>query len=296
MPFNPLRYPATFLEPEWITPESAWLQHIPFAFSLVQMLTPSRVVELGVHAGDSYCAFCQAMKHLNLAGQCFGIDTWAGDEHTGPYSGQVLSTLREHHDARYGSFSNLIQSDFDSAVSRFENGSIDLLHIDGLHTYAAVRHDFESWLPKLSHQAVVLFHDTAVRQGDFGVYQFWSEAAALYPHFEFLHGMGLGVLCIGGEAPDAVRDLCQLTLAEANMIRRFYFRLGREISLRNYYTGVMQRIAQTRSLVDHWKRATAQDTQPANHFENALKDPAAATDDLFEQVRLLVSADLNLRR
>ncbi|WP_324285444.1 class I SAM-dependent methyltransferase (plasmid) [Enterobacter ludwigii] len=45
-------------------------------------------------------------------------------------------------------FSKLIDLDFDSAVHGFSDSSIDLLHIDGSHTYHDVRNDFINWLPQ----------------------------------------------------------------------------------------------------------------------------------------------------
>jgi O-antigen biosynthesis protein len=140
---------------------------------------------------------CQAVKTLKLPASCFGVDTWQGDEHAGFYPDDVYRNLALFHDPRYGAFSRLVRSTFDDALAHFENGSVDLLNIDGLHTYEAVRHDYESWLPKLSTNAIVLFHDTNVREGSFAVHRFWREISENLPHFEFLHGHGLGVLARG---------------------------------------------------------------------------------------------------
>jgi len=59
---------------------------------------------------------------------------------------------------------------FDEAATQFQNESIDLLHIDGMHTYEAVKRDFEQWWPKMRPGGIVLLDDSAHTENDFGVW------------------------------------------------------------------------------------------------------------------------------
>lgn len=157
---------------------------------LVSTRRPSRFVELGVHSGWSFFAACNAIKRNNITTHCIGVDTFMGDEHSGAYGEEVfdgVSTIQKAHFP----FAELWRMTFDEAAQNVAPASVDLLHIDGRHLYDDVRHDFETWAPKLFPGATVLFHDTESFEG---VKQFWNEIKRDYAHFEFEHAYGLGVL------------------------------------------------------------------------------------------------------
>lgn len=204
--------------------------HIPFAGWLTEAIRPAIFVELGTHYGTSYLAFCQAVVANGLATRCFAVDTWEGDEHAGVYGEKIYGELHGYHATKYGAFSRLMRMTFDDAVGYFDDGSIDLLHIDGLHTYEAVRHDFETWLPKLSRRGVIIFHDTCVREREFGVWRFWGEISQRYPSFEFTHSHGLGVLAVGEEIPVPLQALLAATGEESGLlVNEMFESLGRTI-------------------------------------------------------------------
>ncbi len=103
----------------------------------------------------------------------------------------MLADLRAHHDPAYALFSELIQSSFDDALPRFQDKSIDLLHLDGYHSYEAVKHDSETWLPKLSDRGIILLHDIEVRDDEtFGAWRVLAEIKKHSPHVEVYHAFG----------------------------------------------------------------------------------------------------------
>lgn len=228
--FNPLAHPIVFAMPRRLTPISAWHEHIPFGMYLVSRLKPNVIVELGAHSGDSYCAFCQAVQELYLDARCYAVDTWQGDAQSGYYGPEVLNDLRAFHDPLYGSFSQLIQSTFSAALEHFPDDSIDLLHLDGYHTYEAARADLMPWLAKVSPRGVVLLHDVNVRERDFGVWRLWQELAPHFPHFAFYHGHGLGVIAVGPLAGQELGDFFNTLPQEAQRIRTFFARLGQGLN------------------------------------------------------------------
>jgi hypothetical protein len=255
---NPLDYPMVLADPQRITVDPAWVGHIPFAFVLVEMLKPATVVELGTYRGNSYCAFCQAVAALKLPTKCYAVDTWKGDEHTGHYAEQIYQELRAYHDPRYASFSTLLRMTFDEALSHFADGSVDLLHIDGLHTYEAVKHDYETWRPKLSPRGVVLFHDTARREQDFGVWKLWDEIRGSGPSFEFNHFSGLGVLSPGGAPAAEVRDFLNDARANPKTVLRFFETLGNRIDAEITLHNLGNFLDQTQRFLDAWKSDLSQ--------------------------------------
>jgi len=172
-----------------------WSGHKYFAYDLVANIRPKKIVELGTHYGVSLWSFCQAVKDQNIETEINAIDTWKGEKHSGFYGEEVFGKVNDIKRGFYpGLKINLVRKTFDEAVSDFKDNSIDVLHIDGLHTYEAVKHDFETWLPKVNKNGIVLFHDIKVGEDDFGVYKLWEELKKRYITIDFFQSYGLGVL------------------------------------------------------------------------------------------------------
>ena len=171
----------------------AWTDHLHFAYDLVAAMKPRLLVELGVDRGESYFAFCQSAAENKTGTRCFGIDAWRGDQHAGGYDETTFAQVSAHNRANYNAFSALIRASFDAALDQFEPESIDILHLDGLHTETAVRHDVDSWLPKVRPGGIILLHDVNVRRRDFGVWKIWNELQERGRFWTFHGGPGLGV-------------------------------------------------------------------------------------------------------
>lgn len=183
-------YEKIFNDLEW-----PWAGHKDFAYDLIRNIKPNLIVELGTHKGTSFFSMCQAVKDSNLKTKLYAIDIWKGDRHAGFYDETVFNEVNKIKKTYYPK-QNIIflRSLFDNTVTQFKNNSIDLLHIDGMHTYKAVKHDFDNWFNKVSKNGIIIFHDTNEKHDDFGVYKLWNILKKEYKTLEFFHSHGLGIL------------------------------------------------------------------------------------------------------
>lgn len=214
--FSPRRYRAQGV--------GDWSGHIPFACDLICSLHPSVFVELGTHLGESYFAFCQAIAENSIETKAYAVDTWRGDVHTGSYGEEVFREVDAYNREHYSRFSRLLRMLFDEAAARFNSESIDLLHIDGIHTYEAVRHDFDLWWPKMKPGGIVLLHDSCVRTYDFGVWRLIEELHESLSVAEFFHSNGLAVVRKpASSAADGILPLLfDSSEALLSQLRRYY--------------------------------------------------------------------------
>ena len=145
-------------------------------------------------------AFCQAVKDHSTETEIIAVDTWKGDNQAGFYDECIFKHVNDVRDTYYSSLKiKLSRKTFDEAVFDFKEKSIDMLHIDGLHTYEAVRHDFENWFPKVKDDGIIIFHDTEVGDFDFGVFRLWEDLKEKFYTIEFHHSFGLGILFLDKE-------------------------------------------------------------------------------------------------
>jgi lipopolysaccharide biosynthesis protein/GT2 family glycosyltransferase len=280
-----------FWEPSRQAIPGAWTGHLAIAFWLIKAAQPSTFVELGTHSGNSYSAFCQAIAHFGMQARAFAVDTWRGDEHAGLYGEEVFEELHVFNESHFAGFSKLLRATFDEARSYFPESSIDLLHIDGLHTYDAVKRDFDNWKSALSTSAVVVFHDTNVRERDFGVWKLWQELAQIYPSFEFHHSEGLGILGFGQRQTRLMQRLFEMEdgSQSAATLRRIFASRGETFRSRSQVLDLAGRLA-----------SVSNDLQQQSRCMSALEAELAARDatlrDSDQQIQSNAEEISNLER
>jgi predicted O-methyltransferase YrrM len=232
--------PNTFPWAESLFPERLkspwWIGHIPFAFELIGRMQPRTIVELGTYSGSSFAAFCQAVDASGGNGHVYGIDLWQGDVHMGSFDEELYQEMAQFSATRYPGLATLIRKDFNEAAVSFADRSIDLLHIDGTHTYEAVMNDFTTWLPKMSERGVILFHDINVTVQNagpaalkFGVRKVFDSIKAPYRYCEFDHCFGLGVLAVGTAVSPHALELLEAVHTDDG-VKSYFAAKGEKVS------------------------------------------------------------------
>lgn len=120
------------------------------------------IVEIGTYRGRSAIAIAEAIDPSS------GVRVFAIDPHDpfigvnggqyGPVDQQEL--YKAVADRQLGSIIAVICLSSEAVAIGWDRGSVDLLWLDGDHSYEGLRNDLACWIPHLDSNGVVAFHDT----------------------------------------------------------------------------------------------------------------------------------------
>lgn len=122
------------------------------------------VIEIGSYLGASACCFGAAMKK-SCAGRLFCIDTWNNDAMTEGVQDTYAEFLKNTEP--FAQYIIPIRGFSTEVVNQIPIGSsyVDVLFIDGDHSFSAVKADWEAYKKFLKADSVVAFHDCGWAEG-----------------------------------------------------------------------------------------------------------------------------------
>jgi predicted O-methyltransferase YrrM len=185
-----------------VTPIQVRSELLEFA-TQVREVRPKSFLEIGTRTGGTFFVLCRlADPHatvisLDLPGGMFG----------GGYDIYRIPVLRRMKKPEQKL--HLLRADSHSLEALrhvgqiLPDGSLDLLFIDGDHTYDGVKQDFEMYSPFVRPGGIIAFHDIVQGREELvgEVERFWSEIKARYRHQEIIENRhqpwgGIGVLFV----------------------------------------------------------------------------------------------------
>jgi len=117
-------------------------EHLATLFFLTRISKPNKIVEIGTGEGHSTLAFAQGCA-VNGKGHVISIDI--------EEKGKAIDLLQDENLYTYVTFMK------DPNVSLI--GGIDILFIDGDHSYESVKKDIEKYYSEITEGGFIVFHD-----------------------------------------------------------------------------------------------------------------------------------------
>lgn len=184
------------------SPETRNLGFGNLYYAMVRAMRPRTVVVIGSKAGFAPIMFARALKdneghgivkvdceqttmaveghghtklhfidpsfslHRGDTNHWYGLGNWDDSKAVeAKWAHFGLQDIIQHH--------KMTSQDYVTSLTPID--SIDILYIDGDHSYEGVKHDFEAFLPFLSDEAVVMAHDVDPRLDEGGGFRAFSD-------------------------------------------------------------------------------------------------------------------------
>jgi predicted O-methyltransferase YrrM len=137
--------------------------HAAGLYRVLSSERPRTIVEIGSYLGRSTVFFGRTIKQLGIDGRIVSVDPHTGDRHV--LEQLAVPTLPSYelfsHHVAAASVEDVVTARVMTSTQAAleEMGPVDLLYVDGWHSYDAVVADGKAWLPKLSERGLVVFDD-----------------------------------------------------------------------------------------------------------------------------------------
>lgn len=130
-------------------------------------------LEIGVHNGTSMSYVLQSDCKVN---NCYGIDLFEDTFYSDNLDkNRIYNNLQKLNKNKSNIFLIKGDSTDKNIIKLFENIKLDIIFIDGNHTYEGVKKDFFNYYTFLSNNGIMIFDDFNEAPTNRGVYKFINE-------------------------------------------------------------------------------------------------------------------------
>lgn len=145
-----------------------WFDWVPLYDRIVDTCTrPMKVVEMGVWQGKSAIYLANRIKQSGKPITFYAVDTFQSSPETDAFLAPLVEqgvTLLDvfRYNLRACDCEDVVKivvADSLTASRGFQDGSLDVVYIDGAHDYDSVRADLAAWTPKVRTGGLIAGHD-----------------------------------------------------------------------------------------------------------------------------------------
>jgi predicted O-methyltransferase YrrM len=147
----------------------------PFLLTLLELVVemkPEVIVEIGLHNGYAAHAFLAGLAE-NKKGMLYSVD--------------LIDFSDNIKDPELKKYLNFTKADSREFYKTFDK-TIDILHIDGDHSYTVCKADYENYYPMVRPGGYILIHDVIHWKG---CTKFWEEIKDNKIFLPWFDGMGI---------------------------------------------------------------------------------------------------------